>query len=62
MKLLLIHADFIEWEPKKKAIASAEEAEKKKVRADEALVAFSAVEKADEENTEKAAEKAANSR
>jgi threonyl-tRNA synthetase len=58
MKLLLIHADFVEWEPKKKAIASAEEVDKKKVRAEEVLVAFSAVEKADEADPAKIAEKA----
>jgi threonyl-tRNA synthetase len=44
----LIHSDFVEWEPKKQAIKSAEEVEKKKVRVEEALVVFSAVEKADE--------------
>ena len=58
MKLLLVHADFIEWEPKKKAIASAEEVEKRKYRADEALVVFTAVEKADEADVDSAVKKA----
>jgi threonyl-tRNA synthetase len=54
MKLLLIHADFIEWTPKKKAIQKPEEAvENKPARVDEALVAFSAVEKADEKDPKK---------
>jgi len=50
MKILLLHSDFMEWEPKKKAIASAEEIEKKKYRVEEALVVFSSVEKGDEKN------------
>jgi threonyl-tRNA synthetase len=59
MKILLLHTDFVEWEPKKKAIASAEEAGKSKVRVDEALVALSAVEKADEADVAAVSEKAA---
>jgi len=55
MKLLLIHADFVEWEPKTKAIKSAEEVEKKKCRVDETLVAFTAVEKQDETDLQAAA-------
>lgn len=58
MKILLIHADFIEWEPTKKAVRAAEEIEKKKQRSEEALVAFSAVEKEDEKNPGKVAENA----
>ena len=50
MKVLFIHSDFIEWEPKKKAMPSAEKAEKKPVRVEDALVVFSAVEKQDEKN------------
>ena len=50
MKLLMIHSDHIEWEPKTKAIKSAEEAEKGRKRVEEALVVFAAVEKADEKN------------
>ncbi|MBL7160454.1 MAG: threonine--tRNA ligase [Candidatus Aenigmarchaeota archaeon] len=50
MKILLIHADFIEWVPTKKAMKAAEEAEKVKSRSEEVLVAFCAVEKSDEKN------------
>ncbi len=55
MKILLVHADFIEFEPKQKAIKQAEESGVKK-RVDECLVAFTAVEKGDERNLPKAAE------
>ena len=48
MKILLIHADFIEWEPKKKAIKDAEEAKKVSVKVNDVLVVFSSVEKRDE--------------
>jgi threonyl-tRNA synthetase len=48
MKILLLHSDFIEWEPKKKAIKQAEKVEKKVSSIDEVLVVFSAVEKSDE--------------
>jgi threonyl-tRNA synthetase len=57
MKMLLLHSDFIEWEPKKKAVAMAEESPGRK-RVEEALVAFTAVEKADGEDQEKVVEKA----
>ena len=50
MKLLAIHADFIEFEAKKKAFKLAEQAEKKKVKVKECLVVFTAVEKGDEAN------------
>ena len=52
MKILCIHADFIEFEAKKKAFSAAEEGVEKgkKVRVEECLVVFSAVEKKDEEN------------
>ncbi len=50
MKILLIHSDFIEWEPKKKAIKSAEAVEREKKRVEEALVVFTAVESEDEKN------------
>ncbi len=53
MKILLIHADFIEYEPKKKAIKSAEETKKGKVRVPEVLVVFSSVEKSDEKAKKK---------
>src|SRR3989344_3241609 len=54
MKILTIHADFIEFEAKKKAFAAAEEGIEKghKVRVEECLVVFSAVEKKDEENVQ----------
>lgn len=50
MKILLLHSDFIEWEPKKKAIPKAEEVEKNPVRVKEALVVLSAVEKSDQKD------------
>ncbi len=59
MKILLLHSDFIEWEPKKKAIPSAEETEKKPVRVEDALVVFSAVEKPDQANLNDVIAKAA---
>ena len=58
MKILLLHSDFIEWEPKKKAIKKAEEVEKKPVRVEEALAVFSSVEKPDKKNPEQVARKA----
>ncbi|MBI4019930.1 MAG: threonine--tRNA ligase [Candidatus Aenigmarchaeota archaeon] len=57
MKILLIHADFIEWKPEKQAIKSAEDAEKKPVRVEEALVAFTSVEKRDEASPDVIAKK-----
>jgi threonyl-tRNA synthetase len=48
MKILLLHSDFIEWEPKEKAIKQAEEVEKKVSSVKDVLVVFSAVEKTDE--------------
>ncbi len=48
MKILLLHSDFIEWEPKKKAIKRAEEIEKKTSHVKDVLAVFSAVEKTDE--------------
>ncbi len=51
MKILTIHADFIEFEAKKKAFKGAEEGIKEgKQRVEECLVVFTAVEKRDEEN------------
>ncbi len=47
MKLLFIHADWIKWEPRTKAIKAAEEVAKKPIRIDECLVVFTAVEKSD---------------
>jgi len=57
MKILMIHSDHIEWEPKKKAMKSAEDIEKEKKRMEEALVVFSAVEKVDESNPKDVVEK-----
>lgn len=48
MKILTIHADFIEFEAKKKALKEAEEVEDKKKKVKECLVVFTAVEKRDE--------------
>ncbi len=48
MKILLLHSDFIEWEPRKKAIKQAEEVEKKVSNVKDVLVVFSTVEKTDE--------------
>ena len=59
MKILLIHADFIEYETKKKAIKTPEPLEKKgPVRVEEALVVFSSVEKSDEKVKKKIIENA----
>jgi len=54
MKLLLIHSDFIEYEVKDKAIKNPEETEKKSGKMEEALTAFTAVEKVDEKSPSKA--------
>jgi threonyl-tRNA synthetase len=51
MKILTIHADFIEFEAKKKALKSAEEADKERKRVEECLVVFTAFEKNDENDT-----------
>ncbi|HQT44726.1 MAG TPA: threonine--tRNA ligase [Candidatus Micrarchaeota archaeon] len=47
MKLLLVHADFIEYEPLTKAFKAAADVPKGKTRVEECLVAFMAVEKDD---------------
>ncbi|MBI3022262.1 MAG: threonine--tRNA ligase, partial [Thaumarchaeota archaeon] len=49
MRILQEHVEFIEYEPVKKEIAQAEEAEKKKVRIDELVVIFTSVENGDDE-------------
>ena len=54
MKLLLIHSDFIEYEVKDKAIKNPEETDKKTDRFEEALTAFTAVEKVDEKSPKQA--------
>jgi len=54
MKLLLIHSDYIEYEVKDKAIKNPEETDKKTDRFEEALTAFTAVEKVDEKSPRQA--------
>jgi len=54
MKLLLIHSDYIEYEVKNKAIKKPEETDKKTDRFEEALTAFTAVEKVDEKSPRQA--------
>src|SRR3989344_4929340 len=56
MRILTIHADFIEFEAKKKALKSASEAEEGKKRVEECLVVFTAVEKRDEADIPKVME------
>ena len=58
MKLLLIHSDFIEYEVKEKAIKNPEETEVKTDRLEEALTAFTAVEKIDEKTPKNAVNRA----
>jgi len=55
MRMLQLHSDFIEYEPIKKEIALAEDAEKKKFRFDDVVVLFTAVEDKDNENVVKEA-------
>jgi len=55
MRIILLHSDQFEYEPKKKALSSAEEIEKGVVSLPEALAVMIAVEKADESNPEAAA-------
>ncbi|MEK6950760.1 MAG: threonyl-tRNA synthetase editing domain-containing protein, partial [Nanoarchaeota archaeon] len=50
MKILTIHADFIEFEARKKALPQAEDVKDGKKRVEECLVVFTAVEKRDEDN------------
>ena len=52
MRVLLIHSDYLKFEAKKKAIKSAEEITEKLGSAEEVLVVFIAVEKADEMDPE----------
>jgi len=58
MKLLLIHSDYIEYEVKDKAIKNPEETDKKTDRLEEALTAFTAVEKIDEKSPSQAVQQA----
>jgi threonyl-tRNA synthetase len=50
MKLLLIHSDYIEYEIKEKAIKNPEETRIRNDRFEEALTAFTAIEKIDEKS------------
>jgi threonyl-tRNA synthetase len=59
MRIITIHADWIEIEPKQRAIKDAEEIEQKKIRSEDCLVVFSAVEARDESALAQVAEKAA---
>ena len=58
MKILLIHSDYIEYEVKEKAIKNPEETKIKKDRFEEALTAFTAVEKVDEKSPQQAVKQA----
>jgi threonyl-tRNA synthetase len=58
MKILTIHADFIEFQAKKKAFKNAEEGiNEERQRIEECLVIFTAVEKVDEGNPEAVVER-----
>lgn len=59
MRILTVHADWIEVEPRQKAIKDAEEIEQKKLRSEECLVVFTAVEARDEGAAARVAGKAA---
>jgi threonyl-tRNA synthetase len=50
MRILQLHSDWIEYEPVKKEIATAEDVEKKKYKLEDILVLFTAVEENDNEN------------
>jgi len=56
MRVLFIHADYIEFEAKSKAMKDAEEIEKKKERYEECLVAFISVEEGDSSIVARAAD------
>ncbi len=49
MRILQLHSNFIEYEPIEKEISEAEDIEKQRVRLDEVITSFIAVEKNDEE-------------
>jgi threonyl-tRNA synthetase len=51
MRILQLHSDFIEYEPIEKEIIEAEEAEQKRVRLEEIVVLFTAIEDGDTEET-----------
>ncbi len=51
VKVIYLHADFVEWEPVSKALKSAEPVEMGRKRVDDCLVVMVAVEKGDNEDT-----------
>ncbi|MFQ6134955.1 MAG: threonine--tRNA ligase [Nitrososphaerales archaeon] len=51
MRILQLHSDFIEYQPTRKEIATAEETELKPVKLDDIVVLFTCVEKGDDEAT-----------
>ena len=53
MRILQLHCDSIEYTPTKKEIKSAEEIEPKKIRIEEVVVCFTAVEKDDDSDVAK---------
>ncbi len=57
MRILLIHADYLRYEAKDKAVKDAEELKEKSGEEKDALVAFISVEKQDEKNPEQVVEK-----
>ena len=48
MRILQLHCDSVEYTPTKKEIQSAEKIEPKKIRIEEVVVCFTAVEKDDD--------------
>lgn len=58
MKLLLLHSSHLEFEPKKKAVESAEEYEEDGKRIEDCLVVFNALEEGDGEDLEYVADRA----
>jgi threonyl-tRNA synthetase len=52
LRIALVHSDFIEYEPKKKALKSAEEIKKELKRIEDCLVILTSVEKGDEDDFE----------
>ncbi len=53
MRILLVHSDFIEYEPKNKAMPVAEAVSKSKVRIEDCLVAFCSAEAGDDDQVAK---------
>ncbi len=59
MRLLLVHADYINFKAKEKALKAAEEIKEKEQRVEECLVVFTAAEKTDEGKEDVVAHRAA---